>query len=108
MSRQLINRLLIVFFVIIMFFMGGVYMRQENKIKNLQAEQQALEEKKARIEYMINEYNILIENLDSRNYIIRMARDMFGWVFEDEIIYKKPVGPDISPSTPAPEMHPDS
>ena len=97
MSRQIVNRIILAVFVVVMFSMAMIYIKQENKIKTLKEEHDALKQKAERIEYVINEYNILIENLDSRNYIIRMARDMFGWVFDDEIVYKKPVADPVTP-----------
>lgn len=91
MSRQIINRILLALFVLVLFAMGILYVKQEHKMDELQQEYNELVKKEERIKYMISEYNILIENVNSRNYIVRIARDMFGWVFDDEILYKKPL-----------------
>lgn len=89
MSRQMINRLLLGLFVFILLGMSVVYMRQEHTIRKLEQEKQDLELKQEKIEYIINEYLVLIDNVDSRNFIIRMAREKFGWVFDNEKVYIK-------------------
>lgn len=89
MSRQMINRLLLGLFVFILLGMSIVYMRQEHTIRKLEQEKQDLELKQEKIEYIINEYLVLIDNVDSRNFIIRMAREKFGWVFDNEKVYVK-------------------
>ncbi len=96
MSRQVVNRILLGAFVIVLLAMCLIYAKQEYKIRNLTAEQEALQAKSEKIEYIINEYSILVDNVNSRNYVIRIARDMFGWVFDDETVYKK--GTDSTPS----------
>lgn len=89
MSRQMINRLLLGIFVFILLGMSFVYMRQEHTIRKLEQEKLDLELKQEKIEYIINEYLVLIDNVDSRNFIIRMAREKFGWVFDNEKVYIK-------------------
>ena len=59
-------------------------------MSQLQQEYDELVQKEEKIKYIISEYNILIDSVNSRNYIVRIARDMFGWVFDNEVIYKKP------------------
>lgn len=89
MSRQMVNRLLLGLFVFILLGMSVVYMRQEHMIRKLEQEKQDLELKQEKIEYIINEYLVLLDNVDSRNFIIRMAREKFGWVFDNEKVYVK-------------------
>ena len=89
MSRQIINRLLIVVFIVVIASMCFVYAKQERSMKNLNEEYAELTDKSNKLEYLINEYSLLIDNVNSRNYIIRLARERFGWVFDGETIYKK-------------------
>ena len=81
MSRQIINRLLIGVFIVLMIGMGVVYVRQEAKLNDLKKQQ--------RIEFIVQEYLVLLDNVNSRNFIIRMAREKFGWVFDNEKVFIK-------------------
>lgn len=98
MSRQMINRLLLGVFVLALLGMSVVYMRQEHTIRKLEQEKEDLELKQEKIEYIINEYLVLLDNVDSRNFIIRMAREKFGWVFDNEVVYIKGDGQNDSSS----------
>lgn len=89
MSRQIINRILIGVFIILMIGMGVVYIRQEAKLNDLKKQQLELEKKQQRIEFIVQEYLVLLDNVNSRNFIIRMAREKFGWVFDNEKIFVK-------------------
>lgn len=90
MSRQIINRILLVLFVCAIFGMGILYVKQEHKISELDREYNELVAKEENVKYTISEYAILVDSVNSRNYVIRIARDMFGWVFDDEVLYTKP------------------
>lgn len=89
MSRQIINRLLIGVFIVLMIGMGVVYVRQEAKLNDLKKQQLELEQKQQRIEFIVQEYLVLLDNVNSRNFIIRMAREKFGWVFDNEKVFIK-------------------
>ena len=89
MSRQIINRLLIGVFIVLMIIMGVVYVRQESQLNELKKQQLELEKKQQRIEFIVQEYLVLLDNVDSRNFIIRMAREKFGWVFDNEKVFVK-------------------
>ncbi len=102
MSRHIVNRLLIVVFLVIMCSMGFIYARQERSMKNLDDEYKELTNKSDQLEYVVNEYSILIDNVNTRNHIIRLAREKFGWVFDGEKIYKKD-----SEQKATPEINPD-
>ncbi len=101
MRRQAINRILLVVFAIALLLMGSLYVRQEHKMTQLQQEQEALIEKQEKIRHLISEYNLLLDSVDSRNYIVRIAREKLGWVFDDETIYKRPYADPTKP-TPSP------
>ncbi len=106
MSRPLINRILLGIFILVMLSMVVVYARQERQISDLQKEQQELELKREKIEFLIQEYKVLIDSVDSRNFIIRMAREKFGWVFDNEKVYIK-IDSLLNPSqTPTPQNSP--
>ena len=102
MSRQIINRLLIGVFIFLMIGMGVVYVRQEAKLNDLKKEQLELEKKQQRIEFIVQEYLVLLDNVDSKNFIIRMAREKFGWVFDNEKVYVKDDYSHFIPSSPTP------
>lgn len=91
MSRQIINRILLVLFVVAIFGMGILYVKQEQNMSRLENEYNELVSKEEKVKYMISEYNILIDSVNSKNYIVRIARDMFGWVFDNEVLYTKPL-----------------
>ena len=101
MSRHIVNRLLIVVFLVVMCSMGFIYTKQERSMKDLEDEFNELTDKSDQLEYVVNEYSILIDNVNSRNHIIRLARERFGWVFDGEKIYKKD-----GEQTPSPEPAP--
>lgn len=90
MSRQIVNRILIVLFVIAIFGMGILYIKQEHNMSSLENEYNELVAKEEKVKYTISEYNILIDSVNSKNYIVRIARDTFGWVFDNEVLYTKP------------------
>ncbi len=100
MKRQIINRIILILFVAALFLMGSMYVRQEHKMAELEQEHQELLAKQEKIKYLINEYNVLLETVDSRNYIVRIAREKFGWVFDDELVYKIPTANPPSAATP--------
>ena len=60
MSRQIINRLLIGVFIVLMIGMGVVYVRQEAKLNDLKKQQLELEQKQQRIEFIVQEYLVLL------------------------------------------------
>lgn len=91
MSRQIVNRILLVLFVAAVFGMGILYVKQEHNMNLLENEYNELVNKEEKVKYMISEYNILIDSVNSKNYIVRIARDEFGWVFDNEVLYTKPV-----------------
>lgn len=104
MSRPIINRILLGIFIVAMLAMGSVYLRQEQQIAALKKEEQQLLEKQAKIEYLINEYLVLIDNVNTQNFIIRMAREKFGWVFDNETIYVKNDPPFQNPTSTLPPV----
>lgn len=104
MSRQAINRIILGLFIIVFFIMGMIYVKQERKMQVLKEERERLAAKCERIEYVIDEYTVLIDSMNSKNFVIRMARDMFGWVFDNETIYKKTV-PEEPEETVLPEVY---
>ena len=91
MSRQIINRILFMLFVVAICGMGILYVKQEQSISRVENEYSELVNKEEKVKYMISEYNILIDSVNSKNYIVRIARDMFGWVFYNEVLYTKPL-----------------
>lgn len=103
MSRQIINRILLVLFVCAIFGMGILYVKQEHKISELDREYNELVAKEENVKYTIGEYTILVDSVNSRNYVIRIARDMFGWVFDDEVLYTKPTDEPQDNSSTIPE-----
>ena len=95
MGRKVLNKILIVGFVLILCCFGAIYLRQERTMNRLDEEYASLQTKAERVEYVIGEYELLLDNAGSRDFVIRWAREILGWVFDGEVVYR--------PNTSAPE-----
>lgn len=52
------------------------------------------------MQYIIGEYDVLIDNIGTRDYVISWARNVLGWVFDGEVVYRSETQSPASTSVP--------
>ncbi len=100
MGRRVIHKILIVAFVLILCSFGAIYIRQERTMDRLDEEYESLKTKAERVQYIIGEYDVLIDNIGTRDYVISWARNVLGWVFDGEVVYRSETQSPASTSAP--------
>ena len=86
--RSIINKFLIVLFVVVIIGLSFTYVSQQRSIADQNDKIDSLTSRLESLEYTVEEYILLRDSEGTQDFIIRCARDLLGWVFDGEVIYK--------------------
>ena len=77
-------RYIILFFILVFFVLGGVFLSQQTKLESIAEEKVQLQAELD--QYKVNEERLerMLEYMQTTDYLIQYAREKLGYVFEDD------------------------
>lgn len=77
-------RYIILFFILVFFVLGGVYLSQQTKLTSIADEKETLQAKLDQDKVEEERLERMLEYMQTTDYMIQYAREKLGYVFEDD------------------------
>lgn len=100
-------RYIILFFILVFFVLGGVYLSQQTKLTSIAEEKVTLQTELDQLNVEEERLERMLEYMQTTDYLIQYAREKLGYVFEDDWkFYDDNAAAEVTPKyadTPAPQ-----
>jgi len=77
-------RYIILFFILVFFVLGGVFLSQQTKLTSIAGEKQTLQTKLDQMKVEEERLERMLEYMQTTDYKIQYAREKLGYVFKDD------------------------
>lgn len=77
-------RYIILFFILVFFVLGGVFLSQQTKLSSIAEEKVALQAELDQLKVEEERLERMLEYMQTTDYMIQYAREKLGYVFEDD------------------------
>lgn len=77
-------RYIILFFILVFFVLGGVYLSQQTKLSSIAEEKVTLQAELDQLNVEEERLERMLEYMQTTDYMIQYAREKLGYVFEDD------------------------
>ena len=78
------SRYLILFFILVFFVLGGVYLSQQTKLESIASKKVELQTQLDSLKVEEERLERMLEYMQTTDYKIQYAREKLGYVFEDD------------------------
>lgn len=99
-------RYIILFFILVFFVLGGVFLSQQTKLESIAEEKAVLQSELDQLKVEEERLERMLEYMQTTDYMIQYAREKLGYVFEDDWkFYDDSATSEVTPKlaeTPAP------